>query len=41
MYKREIKTTQIITIRNGKPAIQEICPVYGAKIFRIGKAQFL
>jgi len=38
MYKREIKTAQSITLKNGKPAIQGICPVYGTNVFRMGKA---
>jgi len=37
MYKREIKTAQSITLKNGKPSIQGICPVCGTKIFRMGK----
>jgi hypothetical protein len=38
MYKREIKTAQSITLKNGKPAIQEICPVCRTNVFRMGKA---
>jgi len=38
MYKGELKTAQSITLKNGKPAIQGICPVCGVKVFRMGKA---
>jgi hypothetical protein len=38
MYKREIKTTQSINIKNERPAIQGICPVCGINVFRMGKA---
>jgi len=38
MYKREIKTAQSITLKNGKPVIRGICPVCGTNVFRIGKA---
>jgi hypothetical protein len=34
MYKREIKNAQSIILKNGKPAIQGICPVCGTKVFR-------
>lgn len=36
--KREIKDPQQITLKNGRPATQGICPVDGTKIFRIGKS---
>jgi hypothetical protein len=35
---REIKNPRAITMKNGKPATQGICPVCGTKMFRIGKA---
>lgn len=35
--KRKMKNTREITMKNGKPAIQGICPVCGIKMFRIGK----
>ncbi len=35
---REIKDAKTITMKNGKPAIQGICPVCGTKIFKIGKS---
>lgn len=35
--KREIKNPQKTTLKNGRPAIQGICPVCGTKVFRIGK----
>ena len=33
---REIKDPQQITMKNGRPATQGICPVCGTKIFKIG-----
>ncbi len=36
--KREMKDTKAITMKNGKPATQGICPTCGTKMFRIGKA---
>ena len=36
--KREMKDTKAITMKNGKPATQGVCPVCGTKMFRIGKA---
>jgi len=36
--KREIKNAKAITMKNGKPATQGVCPVCGTKMFRIGKA---
>ncbi len=36
--KREIKNAKAITMKNGKPATQGVCPVCGTKIFRIGTA---
>jgi len=38
MYKREIKTAQSITIKNGKSEIQGICPVCGTNVFGMGQA---
>lgn len=35
--KREIKDGQEITMKNGRPATQGICPECGTKIFKIGK----
>ena len=35
--KREMKDPKQITMKNGKPATQGICPVCGTKMFRIGK----
>jgi len=34
--KRDMKTPQNITMKNGKKAVQGICPVCGTKLFRIG-----
>jgi predicted GH43/DUF377 family glycosyl hydrolase len=36
--KRQMKNPLAITLKNGRPAIQGICPRCGAKIFRIVKA---
>ena len=36
--KREMKDTKAITMKNGKPATQGVCPVCGTKMFRIGKS---
>jgi len=35
--KREMKNARAITMKNGKPAIQGVCPVCGTKMFRIRK----
>lgn len=35
--KREIKDAQEITMKNGRPATQGLCPECGTKIFKIGK----
>jgi hypothetical protein len=37
--KVEIKNPKAITMKNGKPATQGICPICGTKVFRIGKAK--
>ena len=36
--KKEMKDAKSITMKNGKPATQGICPTCGTKMFRIGKA---
>lgn len=36
--KREMKNPKSITMKNGRPATQGVCPVCGTKMFRIGKA---
>ncbi len=36
--KREIKDAQDITMKNGRPATQGLCPECGTKIFKIGKS---
>ena len=38
--KKEMKDAKSITMKNGKPATQGICPTCGTKMFRIGKAQY-
>ena len=39
--KREMKDAKSITMKNGKPATQGVCPTCGTKMFRIGKGQKL
>ncbi len=36
--KREMRDAKAITMKNGKPATQGVCPVCGTKMFRIGKS---
>jgi NAD-dependent SIR2 family protein deacetylase len=36
--KKEMKNAKGITMKNGKPATQGVCPSCGTKMFRIGKA---
>jgi len=36
--KVEIRNPRQITLKNGRPAVQGVCSVCGAKVFRIGKA---
>ncbi len=35
---REIQNAQAITMKNGRPATQGVCPTCGTKMFKIGKA---
>jgi hypothetical protein len=35
---REIENPKAMTMKNGKPATQGVCPVCGTKMFRIGKS---
>jgi len=35
--RREIKNAKIVTMENGKPATQGVCPVCGTKMFRMGE----
>ena len=35
---REIKDAKQITMKNGRPATEGTCPVWGTKIFKIGAA---
>jgi Zn finger protein HypA/HybF involved in hydrogenase expression len=35
--KQEMKDAKAITMKNGKPATQGVCPTCGTKMFRIGK----
>lgn len=36
--KREMKDPKPITMKNGKPATEGVCPVCSTKMFKIGKA---
>ena len=36
--KVEIQKAERITMKNGKPATQGVCPTCSTKMFRIGKA---
>jgi len=36
--KVEIRNPRQITLKNGRPAVQGVCPTCGTKVFRIGKA---
>ena len=35
--KKEMKDPKAITMKNGRPATQGVCPTCGTKMFRIGK----
>jgi len=35
--KKEMKNPQVVTMKNGKPATQGICPTCSTRMFRIGK----
>lgn len=37
--KRMMNDAKEITMKNGKPAVQGICPECGTKMFKIGKAK--
>ena len=36
--KKEMKDAKSITMKNGKPATQGVCPTCGTKMFRIGNS---
>jgi hypothetical protein len=36
--KREMKNAKSVTMKNGKPATEGVCPVCGTKMYRIGKS---
>jgi hypothetical protein len=36
--KKEMKDAKSITMKNGKPATQGVCPSCGTKMFRIGNS---
>jgi hypothetical protein len=35
--KKDMSNAKSITMKNGKPATQGVCPTCGTKMFRIGK----
>jgi len=35
---KEMKDAKAMTMTNGKPATQGVCPTCGTKMFRIGKS---
>ena len=37
--KREMKNEKAVTMKNGKPATEGVCPECGTKMFRIGKSK--
>jgi len=37
--KKTMKSEQAVTMKNGKPATQGICPDCGTKMFKIGKSK--
>lgn len=39
--KRDMNDPKEITMKNGRPATQGICPECGTKMFKIGKAEQL
>ncbi len=36
--RREMSNAKAITMKNGKPATEGVCPTCSTKIFKIGKA---
>lgn len=36
--RREIQNPRPVTLKNGKPATQGVCPVCGTTMYKIGKA---
>jgi hypothetical protein len=35
----EMRSPEVITMKNGHPATKGICPICGTKVFRIGKSK--
>ncbi len=35
--KREMKNPKQVTLKNGRPAVQGVCPTCGTKLYVIGK----
>ena len=35
---REMKNAEKVTMKNGKPATNGVCPVCGTKMYKIGKS---
>ena len=38
--KRDDANAKEITMKNGKPAVQGVCPVCGTNMFKIGRAKY-
>jgi hypothetical protein len=36
--KVDIRNARQVTLKNGRPATEGVCPVCGTKVFRIGRA---
>jgi len=37
--QREIKDSKQVTMKNGRPATEGVCPVCGTRMFKIGAAK--
>jgi hypothetical protein len=37
--RREMKNSKAVTMKNGKPATEGVCPTCGTKMFKIGAAK--
>ena len=37
--RREMKNSKQVTMKNGKPATEGVCPTCGTKMFKIGAAK--
>ena len=39
LWLEEVESEKAVTMKNGKPATQGICPECGTKMFKIGKSK--